>query len=185
MTMVKDMVVIVGQSGSGKTTLAKALENNGYKRIVTYTTRPMRDGEVNGVDYHFITMEEFKKKFCEDFFAEITTYQANFGGCAYGSAMEDYNKPGKHVMVLNPEGVMALNTDIRLVYLDHTKNVLAKRVKGRGDALDEFYRRYDEDAHKFFNMTCKMKPEIHVKQTTKTDIIVNRILAGSRKLRGL
>ena len=56
------MIVIVGESACGKSSVAKCLVNNyGYKRIVTYTTRKPRDGEVDGFDYFFINQEEFEK----------------------------------------------------------------------------------------------------------------------------
>ena len=54
------MLVIVGESASGKSTTEKCLcALYGYKKIVSYTTRLPRDGEEDGVDYHFISMEDF------------------------------------------------------------------------------------------------------------------------------
>ena len=47
------LIVLCGYSGSGKTTIANVLqEKYGYHRIITYTTRPKREQEVNGKDYH-------------------------------------------------------------------------------------------------------------------------------------
>ena len=52
------IIVLVGKTASGKTTVANELcKHHGYKRIVTYTTRPMRKNEVQDVDYHFISDE--------------------------------------------------------------------------------------------------------------------------------
>lgn len=49
------IIAIVGASGSGKTTLARHLTDIiGIPSLVSYTTRPMRPGEVNGVDHHFV-----------------------------------------------------------------------------------------------------------------------------------
>ena len=67
-------IVLVGHIASGKTCVAKALEKRGYRRIVTYTTRPPREGEIDGKDYHFITEKEFKEKQDKGFFAESTGY---------------------------------------------------------------------------------------------------------------
>lgn len=47
-------------SGSGKTTIAHQLETHGFERLITTTTRSMREGEVNHHDYHFVSKEEFK-----------------------------------------------------------------------------------------------------------------------------
>ena len=55
------MLVIVGPSACGKTQIVNHLiANYGYEKLVTYTTRPMRVNEVNHIDYHFISKEEFE-----------------------------------------------------------------------------------------------------------------------------
>ena len=55
--------IIFGKSGSGKDTIYKELFNKGLKlnKLITYTTRPMRVGETNGVEYNFITEDEYNK----------------------------------------------------------------------------------------------------------------------------
>ena len=55
------MIILVGASASGKTEIAKILYKKGYKKCVTTTTRQIRPSEVNGIDYHFITKEDFNK----------------------------------------------------------------------------------------------------------------------------
>ena len=56
------MIVLSGPSASGKTEVAKRLMNQyGVKRVITTTTRPMRTGEVDGVDYLFVSKEKFKE----------------------------------------------------------------------------------------------------------------------------
>ncbi|HZZ59375.1 MAG TPA: guanylate kinase [Opitutaceae bacterium] len=58
------LVVLAGPSGSGKSTLCDRLvdANVGFKRVVTTTTRPPRDGETDGIHYHFFTPEEFTRR---------------------------------------------------------------------------------------------------------------------------
>lgn len=71
------LLVITGPSGAGKDTLVNALLQNpklGYQRIVTYTARAKRPGEQEGVDYHFISSEEFQEKVNQGFFAEWVPY---------------------------------------------------------------------------------------------------------------
>ena len=70
------MVILSSPSGVGKTTLTKKIQQKypSFKISVSHTTRPPRSNEVNGVDYHFVSMEKFKelinqKKFYE--YAEI------------------------------------------------------------------------------------------------------------------
>ena len=62
------MICILGKTCSGKTTIVDELvKNYGFKKITTYTTRPMREGEINHKDYHFINNKEFMNKIREDF----------------------------------------------------------------------------------------------------------------------
>lgn len=55
------LLLLGGPSGSGKTTVANILqEKHGFSRLVTVTTRPPREGEKNGVDYYFVSIDEFR-----------------------------------------------------------------------------------------------------------------------------
>ena len=56
------LLIICGKMCSGKDTIVKRLINKGFKKVVTYTTRPKKRGEVDGVDYHYISKEDFEKK---------------------------------------------------------------------------------------------------------------------------
>ena len=75
------MIVITGASATGKTETARVLSTLfNIKKVVTHTTRPMRKGETDGVDYHFVSKEEFLKLKDEDYFVETTTYNNNYYG---------------------------------------------------------------------------------------------------------
>lgn len=82
----KKIIVLVGASGSGKTTVAnKLIESYGYKKVVTTTTRAPRPGEVNGIDYHFVSKEEFANKLNNHGFVEFT----NYAGKMYGTGNDE------------------------------------------------------------------------------------------------
>ena len=55
------MVALLGKNGAGKSYLANKLYYLGFKRNVGYTTRPIREGEIDGIDYFFITKEKFEE----------------------------------------------------------------------------------------------------------------------------
>jgi len=78
--------VFTAPSGAGKSSLAnesiKRLNPDyNISRTTTYTTRSPRENEINGKDYHFISVEDFKQKQKNNFFLETTEYR----GCFYGS----------------------------------------------------------------------------------------------------
>src|SRR5689334_15332986 len=76
------MFVISSPSGAGKTTLCRRLINEvaGVKLSVSATTRPIRPGETNGVDYLFCSQDEFQKKIDDEEFLEWAKVFKNFYG---------------------------------------------------------------------------------------------------------
>ena len=171
------IVVIVGQIASGKTTLARYLESVGFERIVTYTTRQPRKGEKDGVDYRFITEEDFLKKLDDGFFAEYTDYNAEFGHVYYGTSKGSLETPGgiKKVIVLNPRGVTALKEadyDIFVVHLDLDQAILMRRALNRGDSPVEIGRRVADDARLFELLETSNMVDLRI---TNPDLLPNRI----------
>jgi guanylate kinase len=73
--------IISAPSGAGKTTLFHELKRHlDIQKVVSYTSRPPRDGEKNGVDYHFVTQAEFEEKIKANFFIEWATVFGHFYG---------------------------------------------------------------------------------------------------------
>jgi len=147
------MIILVGESASGKTTVAKLLqEKYGMKMITTYTTRPMRDGEVNGVDYYFIDREKFEDLQMHGFFAETAEYR----GWLYGSSKYDY-LDDNNVVVLTPHGLRQVkrvfngrdDIHIESVYLSIPRRDRLVKLLQRGDNIEEAYRRSLSDVGQF------------------------------------
>ena len=144
------MIVIVGESASGKSTLQDMLikSNPSYKKIVTYTTRPMRNGEVNGVNYHFVTEEAFAELANRGFFIEQNTYR----DWHYGTAKCDCENADDKVAVLTPAGLRALrreNIPTTSVYLFVDRRSRLMQNLQRGDNIEEAYRRNLSDVGQF------------------------------------
>jgi guanylate kinase len=75
------LVVISGPSGAGKTSVCKALRQRpGVEFSVSATTRPMRPDERDGVDYHFLTRDEFERRIAAGEFLEHASYSGNLYG---------------------------------------------------------------------------------------------------------
>lgn len=143
------MLVIVGESGSGKSSVVKHFVNSlGFRVIVSYTTRKPREGEVNGVDYHFVSDVSFEKMRGEQFFAEVGVYN----GWYYGSAKEDYIDSRMKIAVLTPHGLRQVRKSgisVCVVYLKVPRRNRLIKLLQRGDSIEEAYRRNLSDVGQF------------------------------------
>lgn len=75
------LVVISGPSGAGKTSVCRALKKNpNVEFSVSATTRSMREGEQDGVDYHFLSRDDFQRRLGENQFLEWASYNENLYG---------------------------------------------------------------------------------------------------------
>lgn len=94
------LYIISAPSGAGKTSLVnKLLElDNSIQASVSTTTRPIRDGETNGINYHFVTVEEFTQKIAENDFLEHAQVFDNFYGTSKTMA-EQKLAEGKDVIL--------------------------------------------------------------------------------------
>jgi guanylate kinase len=75
------LVVISGPSGAGKTSVCRALKQHpDVEFSVSATTRAQREGERDGVDYHFLSRDDFQRRLAENQFLEWATYAGNLYG---------------------------------------------------------------------------------------------------------
>ena len=142
------MIVLCGKTASGKDTVTKELIDLGMERLVTYTSRPMRKGEENGVEYWFFSEGQFKTLEKEGVFLETTSYTvANGKTWHYGTPILGLEE--NKVIVMNPDGVKKI-IDYKkytpvIFYLHVDEEVLKERLKLRGDNEEESHRRLAAD----------------------------------------
>jgi guanylate kinase len=138
------MIVLAGASASGKTEVAKVLAAKyGITKIVTTTTRDKRTGEVDGVDYFFVTKKKFERMIIEDKFVEYTLYN----GQMYGSTKDQI--ANDKCVVIDPAGLrsyIALNNkNIVTFYLEADEETRHKRMIFRGDDAEKIKSRIEND----------------------------------------
>lgn len=142
------MIVLVGESASGKSSIEKYLvDNYDYSKVVSYTTRSPRPNEVDGVDYHFVSIEEFTKLKEQGFFAETAVYN----NWHYGTAREDCTDD--KIAVLTPHGLRQISKVDGITTISFYINVPRRdrliKILQRGDDIEEAYRRSLSDVGQF------------------------------------
>lgn len=183
-------IILVGKTACGKSTTAKLMEAMGYQRIVTDTTRPKREGETDGIDYHFRTQDEFEVLKEAGYYAESVDYEAAFGHCSYGSAKEAYESKKDSVIVLNPYGLKMVKKNVVSgstisIFMDVPEDILVERLHIRGDAEDEITRRLEHDRIDFADMpkVCDYTISITGKETEEEILKKVLVLVDSVPIR--
>lgn len=131
------LFVVSAPAGTGKTTLVKLLtkEFSCMKMAVTTTTRPPRKEEVNDIDYHFVSDEEFLRKVKNDEFLEhVELFDFRYGTTK--ESVEKLLKEGFHViLVIDTQGAKLIKRKIDATYIflmPPSKEELQKRLSKRG-----------------------------------------------------
>lgn len=145
------LFVVSAPAGCGKDTILNELfkKTNKAGYAVSATTRAPREGEVNGVHYHFLTREEFERKIAEKEVLEYTEYCGNYYGTLRKS-INDLLEQGKDaVLKIEVEGAMNIKkafSDACLVFiLPPSWEVLEKRLRDRGtETEDKIVERTDQ-----------------------------------------
>jgi guanylate kinase len=141
------IIILCGKSSSGKDLIKKKLMKNGFKGVVTNTTRPPREGEKEGVNYYYLSDMEFKNRIANGEMIEYHKYNTEFGVWYYGSSANniDLNKHD-YVIVLTLEGAEAYVNyfgaeNCIVFYIDAPKSIREQRAKERGSFNQEEWDR--------------------------------------------
>ena len=145
------IIVISAPSGAGKgTIIKKLLENNSKDRwlSVSATSRKPRTGEKEGVNYYFITEDEFKNKIKEEYFLEYTNYAGNYYGTPREYIREKINKGIDVILEIEIEGATNIKKLIPealfIFIMPPSLKELVKRLKGRGtETNDKIIKRFN------------------------------------------
>ena len=126
-------------SGAGKTSLARALIERlpGLRSCVSHTTRPMRKGECDGVNYHFLSMEAFNKMAAAGAFLEC----AKVYGHQYGTSLEELDRSSENscdvILDIDWQGAQRVSehfpqNSVRIFVMPPSKQSLLNRLRQRG-----------------------------------------------------
>ena len=157
-----NIMVILGASASGKDTIMNRLVKEfDVKPVISYTTRPIRNCEINGREYHFITEKEFERMKNNDEFIETRVYNTVNGNWYYGLPKNgiDLEDDNNYITILDFDGLLELETWLRSIgqidkltsiYIDVTEQNRLIRSLNREQNMtkkqvEEVIRRYYDD----------------------------------------
>jgi guanylate kinase len=143
------IIAIIGKAGSGKDTiLQKVLEKDcTLHEIVSCTTRPPREGEIDGINYFFLDPETFGDKVLKGEMLEATCFNDWF----YGTGFESLRSDIWNIGVFNPAGIESLlhnkNVDVHVFYVQASdKTRLLRQLNRESDPdVNEIIRRFRAD----------------------------------------
>ena len=140
----QEKIIIVGSSGSGKDYLLRQLDKQGLKISIKVTSRPKRQNEVDGINYHFRKLEDFNNL---DLIVSQDFYNDKKELWKYGILKEDFNS--SQAFIMTPGEISQIDEITRkgcfVVYLDIDRKTRESRLFKREDKNDSIKRRLDAD----------------------------------------
>ena len=156
------LIVISAPSGAGKDTVVKELikkNPDNFWVSVSATSRAPRDGEQEGIDYYYITKEEFEKRIEEDYFIEYTNYAGNYYGTPKKYIKEKLDKGIDVILIIEIEGASNIKRIVpealMIFIMPPSLKELVKRLKKRGTETDEKIIKRFHTAYKEINEVTK------------------------------
>jgi len=151
--MKNEKFIIMGSSGSGKDFLLKGLIQKGEKYAPKITTRPMREGEVDGVDYIYMNNEQFKQLQDSNQIKVQQKFVINGVDWWYGITNENFTN--NNLFIMTPYELAQISPEDRkgcfVIQLDIDEAIRRERIAKRYDNNDSIDRRIAADAKDFEN----------------------------------
>ncbi len=183
------LIILTGPTAAGKDTVMKKLleKNSNLTQMITTNSRPMRPGEREGEDYHFVTREEFERLIGEDAFVEWVEYLGHYKG-GQKKHLEEAIASGKDVVWrIDVRGVKNIRGKIEEMVADPNSPIqaavfiflappdletLARRMRVRGTEDEKTWNdglslakweleQYDDCDYVVVNKDSKIKETVH------------------------
>lgn len=191
-----DIVCLIGESGSGKDSILKEVLSSAEEHdlninpIINCTTRPKRESEQEGVDYYFLSLEDFTEKLLRNELLEATNFNDWFYGTEFSALKEDQVNIG----IFNPDAIYNIkethnNINLWVYYIEASgkERLLRQLNREQTPDVDEIIRRYqtDELDFRFLDFHYNILENENLKDREKAiEILLNDIYTiGQRKIK--
>lgn len=144
------LIVLSGPSGVGKDTVSNVVleQNPNLWKSISMTTRSPRENEIDGIDYYFVTKEEFKEKIKKQEFLEYAKFNNNYYGTPRSKVVEKLNEGKDVILVIDIQGALQIkeryDKALFIFLLPPSMKVLKKRLVNRKTdtlgAIDERFK---------------------------------------------
>jgi guanylate kinase len=147
----KKRLILVGKAASGKDHARRLSQRFGLSYAVSYTTRPPRKGELNGIDYLFVSTDAFEKMITENLMYEHVV----FNDWHYGTSIKQMETDT--LFIMTPKGLSHLSPldreESHVIYFDIPEGIRRDRMEKRIGNADSVDRRIEADEIDFENFT--------------------------------
>ncbi len=150
-----NIIVISGPSGTGKDTIVKEVvkRNKNIWLSVSMTSRPMRKGEKQGVDYFFVSEDEFKEKIKNDVFLEYANYNNTYYGTPRDKIREKINSGIDVILIIEIQGALKIKElipDAIFIFIlppnmqELKKRLISRKTENKEQIIKRFQTAYKE-----------------------------------------
>ncbi len=135
--------IVSAPSGAGKTSLVKRLINDvaNIQVAVSHTTRPRRDGDIDGRDYHFTDRDAFEQMISEDAFIEYANVFGNYYGTSQSAVDACLSSGADVILEIDWQGAEQVRERLDgtcwVFIIPPSREILLQRLRGRGTDSDE------------------------------------------------
>ncbi len=173
------LIIISGPSGSGKGTIVKSLDPNAFSLSVSMTTRAMREGEVHGKDYFFVSKEEFVEIRDNDGFIEHVEFCGNMYGTPKSYVFDQIDKGNIVILEIDVFGALQIKDifeeTITIFISPPSLTELKNRLIGRNT----------EDMETIERRLRRAKDELEVAHKYDFFIVNNTVLQSKKEIESI
>ena len=180
------LIVLSGPSGSGKGTICSSLvkENKNIWVSISCTSRSVRGNEQNGIDYYFLTREEFEKRIKDNGFLEYAEYNGNY----YGTPKEEIEKKLENgidvILEIEVQGALKIKKLVKeaifIFILPPSMEELKNRLEKRGTETEEKILKRFKTAYQEINELNKYNYVVVNDEIGKAVDKINAILKAEK-----